>query len=155
MFFPVDPTKFFDLFIYDPYDPLLFSSALFPFLFFFILIIYRITSPVKVLRVSVLVIFSLFFYYKSNGIFFLLLIFTAVLNYYSAIWIGKSEGTGRRIIFLCAVIADLALLGYFKYTDFFISFINNFRSEGFDLLDIFMPVGISFEVVGKDNPAAR
>jgi alginate O-acetyltransferase complex protein AlgI len=142
MFYFLDFQKILDLFVYDKYDPLLFSSSLFMFLFFFILVAYRITSPVKAVRVFLLIVFSFFFYYKSNGFYFLLLIVSSVINYFSAIGIKKNSG--RRIVFFAAIIFNLLLLGYFKYTDFFISIINDFRTDQFEFLDLFLPVGISF-----------
>jgi alginate O-acetyltransferase complex protein AlgI len=144
MFYFLDFGKITDLFSFDPYDPLLFTSALFLFLFFFILIVYRITSGIKIIRVLVLIAFSFFFYYKSNGLFFLLLLISSVFNYSSAIGLVNTKGLIRRILFIGAISINLLLLGYFKYTDFFISMINDVRTSEFQYLDIFLPVGISF-----------
>jgi alginate O-acetyltransferase complex protein AlgI len=144
MFNIIDFRKFINLFIYDPYDPLLFSSALFLFLFFFLLVVYRITSPVKILRVLVLILFSFFFYYKSNGIYVLILFITVPVNYYTGLGIARFRNLPGRILFISGILINLLMLGYFKYTDFFISIVNNFRSETIGFMDIFLPVGISF-----------
>jgi alginate O-acetyltransferase complex protein AlgI len=144
MFDSFDLSKFSDLFSFNPYDPLLFTSALFLFLFFFILISYRITSGIKTLRVLVLIAFSFFFYYKSDGLFFILLIISSLFNYFGALGLSSSKGIKRRIIFLSAVIINLLMLGYFKYTNFFISVINDVQSSQLGFLDIFLPIGISF-----------
>jgi len=141
---PIDFNKLIALFAYDQYDPLLFSSAFFMFLFFFILIIYRITSPVRILRVLVLIAFSFYFYYKSSGLYFLLLVLASIINYSSALGIFNSKRVKRRIIFISAVAVNLLILGYFKYTDFFISLVNNFRTDELQLIDVFLPIGISF-----------
>jgi alginate O-acetyltransferase complex protein AlgI len=144
MFNFLDFNKLADLLTFDPYDPLLFSSALFLFLFFFILLVYRGASGIKTARVVFLIAFSFFFYYKSNGMFFLLLIFSSVVNYYAGVGLTLLKGSSRRILFISAVTVNLLLLGYFKYTDFFISILNDIQAKQFDFLDIFLPIGISF-----------
>lgn len=144
--FPVDIEKFFKLFIYDAYDPLLFSSALFLFLFLFLLIIYKVVSPFKSLRVTLLILFSLFFYYKSGGYFFLLIILTSIINYYSAIWLNTPNEKLKRLIYISGISANILLLGYFKYTDFFISIINDIGTKQFDPINIILPIGISFYI---------
>jgi alginate O-acetyltransferase complex protein AlgI len=140
----LDFGKITDLFSFDPYDPLLFSSLFFMVLFFFILSVYRVTSPVKIIRVLVLIIFSFFFYYKSNGVFFLLLVLSSLVNYYSGIGMSYTAGSKRKIIFIAAITSNLLLLGYFKYTNFFISIINDLQTYQFGFIDVFLPVGISF-----------
>ena len=141
----IDFTRLFQLFTFDKYDPLLFSSSLFLFLFFGFLIFYRTFINSRNARVTLLLIFSFYFYYKVSGIFFLIVLLTSVINYYAGIWIGNSKIPSRRkLYFILAVIANVGLLGYFKYTNFFIQIINDFKFGSIKPLDIFLPIGISF-----------
>jgi D-alanyl-lipoteichoic acid acyltransferase DltB (MBOAT superfamily) len=48
------------------------------------------------------------------------------------------------LVFITAIILNLLPLFYFKYTDFFISIINNLASKDFDLIYLIYPIGISF-----------
>ncbi len=62
---------------YDPSAPMLFSSGLFWLLFILILPVYVALKSSKSKMVFFIVLFSLYFYYKSSGLFFLMLIGTS------------------------------------------------------------------------------
>ncbi|MFO7445104.1 MAG: MBOAT family O-acyltransferase [Ignavibacteriaceae bacterium] len=145
MFQYLDLDKLSILFKYDEWDPLLFSTAFFLFLFFFLLIAYRFLSNNKTSRVLLLLVFSFFFYYKVSGLFFLLLILTSFINYYAAISIGLAKAPGlKKSLVVLGIIFNVALLGYFKYTNFFLQIINDFSIAQLDPLEILLPIGISF-----------
>ncbi len=141
----LDFSKIFDLLAFDPSDPLLFGSSLFLFLFFFLLLFYRVFANNTKVRIGLLIFFSLYFYYKAAGIYFLLLIFSSVFNFYSGKWLFEIENQkNRKFLFISTLVVNLGLLGYFKYTNFFIGIINDISLGSFDPLDIFLPIGISF-----------
>nr|MDA3859650.1 MBOAT family protein [Melioribacteraceae bacterium] len=143
--FGVDFSKIPDLLLFDPSDPLLFGSSLFFFLFFGLLIFYRLFAKSNNLRISLLIVFSLYIYYKASGLFLLILILNAVANFFFGKWMGKSETQSKKRIFLfLALIFNLGLLVYFKYTNFFIQLLNNLQLGQLELLDIILPLGISF-----------
>lgn len=50
----------------------------------------------------------------------------------------------RKAWLAAGIIVNVALLGYFKYTDFFLSTVNTVAGAGFDLPHIVLPLGISF-----------
>lgn len=57
----------------------------------------------------------------------------------------KKESDGRRrIIFIVGLIFNLGLLGYYKYTDFFIENVNIIFKTNYTLRNILLPLGISF-----------
>ena len=137
--------KLFSLFKYDPGDPLLFSTGLFLFLFFFFLLVYNLLGKNKQARIIFLIVFSLYFYYKCAGFYFLILIISAIANFFFGKWIAITENfTKKRLVLILALIANIGLLGYFKYTNFIIQIINSVRSSQIDPLAIFLPIGISF-----------
>ena len=63
------------LLAYDASSPLIFSSGLFLFLFAGFMLIYNAFRRAPMARIVYVILFSLYFYYKSSGIYFLLLIF--------------------------------------------------------------------------------
>src|SRR5262249_18347788 len=67
-----------------------------------------------------LVAASYFFYACWRGEFMFLLAGSSVGNFLVALWLGKlPDGPARRAVLWGAVAANLALLGVFKYYDFF------------------------------------
>lgn len=57
--------------------------------------------------------------------------------------------SGKRLgkaVMISAIVADIALLGYFKYTNFFLNTVNKVVGTQFDMLNIILPLGISFYV---------
>jgi len=141
----IDFSKVQQLFLYDPSDQLYFSTSFFLFFFFALLLFYRIFSKSKNLKIYTIIFFSLFFYYKNSGYFFLLLFASTFINFYFGSWIYKAKTGGmKKLLFISVLVIDLGLLIYFKYTNFFIQIINGFTSGNIQLLNLLLPVGISF-----------
>src|SRR3989339_1358895 len=130
---------------YKPGDPLLFNTSLFLILFFFFLIIYNLFKNNKPARVLSLIVFSFYFYYLSAGYFTAILIISAVINFLFGRWIASTESfPKKRFLLALALILNLTLLGYFKYTNFLLQAISDLRGAEFNPLAIFLPIGISF-----------
>jgi D-alanyl-lipoteichoic acid acyltransferase DltB (MBOAT superfamily) len=141
----IDLNKIKLLFVYDKTDPLVFTSSMFLFAFFVLLLLYRLLYKSKPARIYLLIIFSIFFYYKASGIYFLFLFVVSFLNYFMGKLIGRAQsGKGRYTLFLLSILLNIGLLIYFKYTNFFIQIINDVRGSQIVPLDIFLPLGISF-----------
>lgn len=141
----IDLSKFFSLFTYVPDDPLLFSTAEFLFFFFAFMIFYSAFSKNRNFRVYILIVFSLFFYYKAAGLYFLLLVFSSAFNFFAGKYIGSQEGyLKKKMVLTLSIVVNIGVLFYFKYTNFFIEILSRFRSSALTPLDIFLPVGISF-----------
>ena len=93
---------------------------------------------------------SYYFYACWNWHFLFLLIFSTLLDYFSAIQIEKSSSERLRKIWLWVCVSiNLGFLGIFKYYNFFAASFGNLLADlGFTvnpiLLDIILPVGISF-----------
>lgn len=137
--------KLFELLTYNPEDPLIFSTSLFLILFFFFLLFYNLLGKHKSARLFLIIIFSLYFYYKAAGIYLLVLIASAVINFYFAKWIAHYEDfSKKRLLLASAVILNIGLLGYFKYTNFILQIFNDIHLGNIEPLAIFLPIGISF-----------
>ena len=136
-----------DLLSYQQQEPILFSSGLFFFLFLGFLIVYRALRKQLLARLIYVTLFSLYFYYKSSGLFFLLLLFVATSDFCIGQCLSRTVIQWKRkawvVLSLCI---DLGLLCYFKYFNFLreicYSIVN--ETDKFEPLDIFLPVGISF-----------
>lgn len=133
-------------FVYDPKHPLLFNSSLFLGMFLVFYLVYIFTKKHTYFRTVYVGLFSLFFYYKAGGEYFILLVLSSALNYFLADQIYKREKQQRiKLCFLViSIIANLGFLGYFKYTNFLIDSFNHLFSGRLQFQDIILPIGISF-----------
>ncbi len=144
---------------------MVFSSI--PFIFFFLpifLIIYYVV-PFKAKNV-ILLIFSLIFYAWGEPVYILLMVFSSVLDYVNGRLLEKYEKKRiRNFILLESVIVNLLLLSFFKYSDFLIESINSIFNTSIPLLNLPLPIGISFftfqtmsytiDVYRKEVPAEK
>ena len=132
-------------FIYNPKQPLLFNSALFLGLFIIFYFIYIVSRKTHYFRITYVVLFSLFFYYKCSGIYFWLLVFSSVVDYsLSRLIYAEVIQFYRRFYLILSLVINLGMLAYFKYTNFFIDNFNGLFSGSLAFEDIFLPIGISF-----------
>ena len=140
--------KIVQLLQYDPVSPLIFSSGLFLFLFGGFTFFYQFMRREVMLRIVYVTLFSLYFYYKTSGFFFLLLIAVSVSDFLIGKGIARSDRQGlRKGLRARSVARDSGLLIYFKYTNFFIGIVNGLSGHHWlDFQNIFLPVGISFFV---------
>jgi len=141
----IDLSRIWQQLIYNPKEPLLFSSGLFIFLFTGFMYIYFLVYKHHRAKTIFVTLFSLYFYYKSSGIYFLLLILSAIVDFSLANAIFRAENERKRkIILILSLVLNLGMLAYFKYTNFFYSIICDLTAQSFSPLSIFLPVGISF-----------
>ncbi len=133
---------------YNPQSPLIFSSGLFLYLFVGFLLLYWALRKTTYARILYVVAFSLYFYYKSSGFYFVLLLVAATYDYLIGYSLYFTKGArARKLLVAMSVVMNLGMLGYFKYTNFFIGLTNDLFGAGFlDFQHIFLPVGISFFV---------
>ncbi len=123
---------------------MLFSSISFLYYFLPLVILLYFLAP-KSLKNSVLLIFSLFFYAWGEPVYVFLMLATIAVNYIAGILIEKYRDKAiSKAFLLIAVAFCLGCLGYFKYADFFINNINRVTGLSIRLLNIALPIGISF-----------
>lgn len=91
---------------------------------------------------------SLVFYGVWDARFVLLLVASIAFNYGAGYWIGLRHAAGAqrqaKLTLILAIAANLALLGYFKYANFFIAAIGQVLGKHYPALDLLLPLGISF-----------
>ena len=123
---------------------MVFSSAVFVFGFMpLLLFLYFLAEPKY--RNYILLIFSLIFY-GWGGVNYLLLMLAVVMSdYVFAIAIAQIKTQKIRKLFVVfSVVVNLGVLGYYKYTNFFIENINHFIKNDIKIATIVLPIGISF-----------
>ena len=121
---------------------MLFSSI--PFLFYFlpcVLLLYAI-SPKKFKNFTLLVC-SLVFYAWGEPRLVLLMLITVLGGYILGLLTEKFN-KHKKLFLALAVALSLGFLGYFKYVDFFIENINLMTGLSIPLLNVALPIGISF-----------
>ena len=123
---------------------MLFSSI--PFIYYFLpifLIVYFLVP--KFLKNTVMLLGSLFFYAWGEPKYVVLMVITIAMGYVFGLLIEKLRGSvWAKVLLVASVGIDLALLGYFKYADFFISTVNSVAGSSIPLLRVALPIGISF-----------
>jgi len=152
-----------DWLLYNPQKPLLFTRPGFWIFFLIVFIVFSLIYKKLTWRNAWLFVVSVFFYYKSSGLFFWLIIASVFINFYigKGIYKAKTPAKKKGWVFL-SVFYNLMWLVYFKYTYFFTGLINQWFGSHFEVKDWFMqsvnqlvgshfdaaqiilPVGISF-----------
>ena len=89
---------------------------------------------------------SLFFYGWWNPAYLLLMLFSVLFNY--SVGVSLSNASGRKLlsktILTIGVSANLAILGYFKYANFFVDNLNALSGTNLILNEVILPLAISF-----------
>ncbi|MDX5320333.1 MAG: MBOAT family protein, partial [Bacteroidota bacterium] len=141
----LDIHKIQGLFVYNAKAPMVFSSGLFLLLFLSFFGVYILIQKRQRLQIVYTLLFSLFFYYKSSGFYFWVLLLSTLIDYQIGNALYREVKVNRRKLLLAlSLISNLGILAYFKYTDFGIRNLNALAGTDFKELNIFLPVGISF-----------
>ena len=155
---------FIDIFSFDERYPLLFTQFNFWAFFAVVFAGFCLMKNKRLLRNSYLFFMSVLFYYKTSGLFVLILIFSTIFGFFVGKGIDRSNKNGyRKFLLTIGVIVNLAILCYFKYAYFFTDVYNSLfhskieivnylakwanewsGSNRFDAGKILLPVGISF-----------
>ncbi|MBS4199348.1 MBOAT family protein [Bacillus sp. FJAT-49732] len=123
---------------------MVFSSLVFLFVFLPITLLIYYLSPKKLKNVLLLIL-SLIFYAWGEPVYILLMLFSAVTDYIHGLLIAKFKGKYlSKIFLLSSLIINIGVLSFFKYADFFIENLNLLLGANLELLDLPLPIGISF-----------
>ena len=127
------------IFLYDPTHPPLFTHfyfwAFFGIVYALFALIVERNAKLHMRNVFLMAV-SWFFYYKTSGIFLLILAFVTLSDWLIAKLIDRYRGTWKSKLWLIvSVVIDLGLLAYFKYAYFFTNMLNDMFGlsiQGFD-----------------------
>jgi len=125
--------------------PWFFTNYSFLVVLGFFLLVYSLLYNKDLLRKLYLIIFSLFFYYKSSGPFLIIFILLILGDYNFAKYIERIKSTrARKFLLIFSILISLSFLLYFKYSGFFLMNVNELFSMNFVIEKLFLPIGISF-----------
>ena len=123
---------------------MLFSSIVFLYAFLPLTLLLYYAAPKKA-RNNVLLLASLFFYFYGEQEYTLLLVLSSVSDYLHGLYMTKHQGTKKaKIALVSSIVINLAMLGVFKYTDFFLGTVNSLLGTNLPLPHLALPIGISF-----------
>ena len=157
------PQQLKQLFLFDPNTPLIFTRLYFWGFFLVVLLLYSVLYKKKPFRNAYLWMVSLFFYYKTGGLFLFILVFSTIVDFFigQAIYGTKSQA-GKKAWLALSLIITISVLAFFKYDIFFTETINTlfgtqfpvinhgaawsnmFLGTSFNVSMLLPPVGISF-----------
>ncbi|GMQ62489.1 MBOAT family O-acyltransferase [Vallitalea maricola] len=126
---------------------MIFSTPIFIFLFLpCILAVYYI-SPSKFKNTS-LFLASLVFYAWGEPVYVSIMLFSTVFDYINGLSIEKFKSQKKynkaKLVLIISIVGNLAILFFFKYSNFLISNINQLTTLNITPLDLKLPIGISF-----------
>ncbi len=124
---------------------MVFSSTIFLCVYLPLVLLGYYICPKKGRNLFLLIV-SLVFYAWGEPKYVFLMIFSILVNYIFGRLMDKNRGRQKRLklMLVLSVVIDIGLLSVFKYTDFVITNINAIFGSSFDLLNIALPIGISF-----------
>ena len=128
---------------------MLFNSYIFIFMFLpftFMVYFYLNHKRLTTLSQMFLVFASLFFYAWWNIAYLPLILVSILFNYAFGVTLSKKNKSAfsKKSLLVTGIVANLSLLGYFKYADFFIENTNLILGSEFPLLHLLLPLAISF-----------
>ncbi len=123
---------------------MIFSSVMFLFRFLPLFVIGYFLVPGRMKNI-ILLFGSLFFYAWGEPVYVLLMLFSILSDYVHGRLIEHNRG-GRaaRLFLISSIVINLLLLSFFKYADFLIQLINQLTGASIPLLELPLPIGISF-----------
>ena len=131
-----------NVFSFDKSHPLLFTQFYFWVFFAVVFAFFCLFRKRCLLRNTFLFFVSLFFYYKTSGLFILILIFITLYNFFAGKWLHTRRREGSRNFVLgLSVVVNLSLLFYFKYAYFLTDVVNSLTGYDFRVFDVFSWVG--------------
>ena len=147
-----------DIFLYDTTAPLLFTRFYF---WAFFAVVYALFALIidrreqnrgrMHMRNVYLMAVSWFFYYKTSGIFLLILAFVTLSDWLIAQQIDRTRESKAksRAWLVLSVVIDLGLLAYFKYAYFFTNMLNDMFGLSLEVFDLFAYIGNGFSESGR------
>lgn len=123
-------------FTFSSESPLVFTQLDFWLFFIAVMALFSFLHKHLLVRSVFLTVVSLFFYYKSSGLFVLLLGISLVFNYSLGAWIAHVKSVlGKKWVIGIAVTFNILILGYFKYAYFFTESYNEFFQTSYSSIN--------------------
>lgn len=141
------------IFAFDANTPLLFTQFYFWAFFAIVYAFFALFHNKRLLRNSFLFFVSLFFYYKTSGIFILILLLVTCSDFLIAKRIHTAQERGKdtmaKVWLFASIVVDLSLLCYFKYAYFLTNMVNDMLGTHLQVFDVFAWAGNGFREHGR------
>lgn len=124
---------------------MLFSSSV--FLFYFLPVVLGLYFIVpRSLKNILLLMASLFFYAWGEPKYVVIMLVSIAMNYVFGLWVDRYREDTKRLkaTMIAMVIANIGMLGVFKYASFFVQNTNTLFGVNLNDPEIPLPIGISF-----------
>lgn len=121
---------------------MVFSSLTFIWIFLPIVFVGYFIVPHRMKNIFLLIC-SLVFYAWGEPKYILLMLSSIFINYVIGLLMDRYEA-GKSVLLVAGIAINIAVLGYFKYFNLLIDMINLFLEKDLRILDISLPIGISF-----------
>lgn len=129
-----------------------FSSSLFLLYFLPVFLLVYFISGKRFIKIITIGASLIFFAWGAPSFLFLLLA-SVIIDFHLAHVMHASTGKPRKTMLVFLLVLNIGLLGYFKYTGFFLSQFNQilswFKLSGVEVFGVMLPVGISFIIFQK------
>ena len=119
---------------------MVFTSISFIYYFLPLLLICYFVVPKK-FRNIILLMFSVLFYFYGEPKYILLMLIEVLISYLVGLLIDKYK---NKNILIIGIFIHVLLFGIFKYFNFVIINVNNLFHSNLNLLNVVLPIGISF-----------
>lgn len=119
---------------------MVFTSISFIYYFLPLLLICYFVVPKK-FRNIILLMFSVLFYFYGEPKYILLMLIEVLISYVVGLLIDKYK---NKNILIIGIFIHVLLFGIFKYFNFVIINVNNLFHSNLNLLNVVLPIGISF-----------
>lgn len=130
------------LFSFSQDNPLLFTQFHFWVFFALVLALFAPLGRRCLQRNAWLFFVSVFFYWKTSGLFTLILLFLTFYNFFAGKAIdSRKTDRGRTAVLVVSIIVNLSILCYFKYAYFITDLVNRLLGTSFAVFDVFSWVG--------------
>lgn len=124
---------------------LVFTKLDFWLFFLLVMVVFSFLHKNKLVRSIFLTAVSAFFFYKTSGLYVLLLLVSVWYNYFLGKRIHASDNDKKRKwIIAISAIFNLLILGYFKYAYFFTDSFNEMFGTSYELVNHFAQFGNGF-----------
>lgn len=124
---------------------MVFSSIVFLYIFLPIMLLIYFVVPRK-LKNAVMILASLVFFAWGEIRYIFIMLILAVMDFFCGKGINKNEGNKpkQKLYLFIDIGVNLLILFFFKYADFIIANINEILNTQIPLLNIPLPIGVSF-----------
>ncbi len=121
---------------------MVFSSLTFLYAYLPLVLIVYFLVPFRYRNLTLFIV-SLFFYGWGEPVYIFVMLLSITMNWLAGRQIRRQPAQARRCLVFC-IIANLLLLGFFKYWDFFVENLQHLGLTFIPLLHLSLPIGISF-----------